>query len=309
LLAAASATDAQVAAKAADLKRVDRAALLYNWSGFYIGAHAGAAWHKDRHSALCPDAASFPVESTDSPSFGSTVPFCQLQQDPGDTSTGPDFIAFTGATAFDSKKHSFVGGLHGGYNAQLGGFVVGIETDLSVLSRGGDSQINFETFQDDGPDFDEFRGAGNVRSRFDMRWLATLRGRLGVPFGDQNRWLIYATGGLAAAHLRLNLEGNFTSSGPDSGDDRHRFVGGNGADKVLFGGTIGGGLEFLLGTNAVLRAEYLYVHFAKQNVDLRFDWDQTDAGSDPPFRHFTFTRVVNPSMHIFRGGVSWKFNP
>jgi len=74
-------------------------AALYDWTGFYVGAHAGYGWARehDNQSTLFP--ASLP------------------------TPTPPP-------VADHFSLDGFVGGVHGGYNYQINQFVIGAEGDL-----------------------------------------------------------------------------------------------------------------------------------------------------------------------------------
>jgi outer membrane immunogenic protein len=92
-------------AQAADLplKAPVPAPLPADWTGFYIGAHAGAAWQ-----------------------------FAQNNQDPYNDKTAPATTTNTG----------FIGGGQIGYNFQRGNFVYGLEADISGLSGKGTGTIN-----------------------------------------------------------------------------------------------------------------------------------------------------------------------
>jgi outer membrane immunogenic protein len=68
-----------------------------SWAGWYIGAHAGAAWHQTSANVLDQDSEEFP--------FGSTF-----------------------------SKTGFIGGGQIGYNWQHGNFVFGLEGDISGLT-------------------------------------------------------------------------------------------------------------------------------------------------------------------------------
>jgi outer membrane immunogenic protein len=96
------------------------------WSGFYIGGHAGAAFNSSRLS------------------FEDLSP----TQD----------LSFSEHSAGDS----FLGGVHAGYDWQMGGVLVGAEGDVSFAK--------------------------------DIDYLSSIRGRLGFPVGP---FLLYGTGGAA----------------------------------------------------------------------------------------------------------------
>jgi outer membrane immunogenic protein len=79
------------------------APVVYNWTGFYIGAHAGYAWARTR--------------TTDTLGYNTI---------PGDTWT--------------YKSNGFIGGGQLGYNWQTGGLVFGLEADLGYLGLSGSAR-------------------------------------------------------------------------------------------------------------------------------------------------------------------------
>jgi outer membrane immunogenic protein len=104
------------------------------------------------------------------------------------------FSFASGATA-----NGFVGGLHVGYNYQLGHWVFGIETDLT---------------------YDSFL-TSSVTSAVSPGWVGTLRPRLGYAMGPL---LLYGTGGLAYGNPAL-----FSMTG----DSRLGWVAGAGVEYAL----------------------------------------------------------------------------
>ncbi|MGE0240116.1 MAG: outer membrane protein [Parvibaculaceae bacterium] len=126
------------------------------------------------------------------------------------------------------------GGLYGGqigYNYQLDGWVLGLEADIAYSDAKG------ELVTDDGEE-----------APTDMDWLATVRARAGITFGEDDRALLFATGGLAIAEFDSDFEGQS-----------------DGATHL--GGVVGGGLEYLLTESVSLKAEYNYVFFEEKDYD------------------------------------------
>ncbi|MBX6425867.1 MAG: porin family protein [Variibacter sp.] len=137
---------------------------------------------------------------------------------------------------FDIGSAAINGGFGGGqigYNWQTGGFVLGIEADIS----GGD--IGRED------DFLLLGGVGTIRSRIDV--FGTVRGRIGVAW---DRLLLYATGGFAWARDKID----FTFAGVRISDD-----------QTHAGWTIGAGLEYAFAPNWSAKLEYLYADFERRN--------------------------------------------
>src|SRR5260221_14231946 len=126
----------------------------YNWSGFYIGGHAGYGWGKaDTNVDPLPSAGQFVnlLPST-------------LKPDP----------------------RGFLGGVQGGYNWQKGHLVVGAEADISWTDLKGTKTVTPIPQNNGTP----FPGAGFVTVSQKTSYLGTVRPRLGVAFG---RFLLYGT--------------------------------------------------------------------------------------------------------------------
>jgi outer membrane immunogenic protein len=93
------------------------------WSGFYIGADAGASWN------------SVQVDYTQAPGFATGY---------ADPLSAGGFIR-----SHDLNDAPFIGGGHIGYNYQSGPLLVGVETDLKWRDNAKrSSSETFATFQD-----------------------------------------------------------------------------------------------------------------------------------------------------------------
>jgi outer membrane immunogenic protein len=176
-------------------------------------------------------------------------------------------------TADSTPWFNVNGGLVGGtigYNSQFYRiFVFGFEGDMSwVTAKGSAAQIA------------PFNPAQTASTEED--WLATARVRLGVtPF---DRWLVYATGGLALAGVEASIL-------PSTA-----FVG---ESHVRPGWTVGGGVEAAIIGNWSAKLEYLFVgledigYFVPSPNILN---QSNRAGGVP----------INAS--IVRGGVNYKIS-
>ena len=99
---------------------------------------------------------------------------------------------------------------------KLGARSVGVEADISAAGIRGQATGTYAL----RPvflvgDFDDYRGT--VKATQEIDYLGTLRGRLG--YGG-NGWLLYATGGLAWAHVKASLDSThvrLTNSFPFAG--------------------------------------------------------------------------------------------
>jgi outer membrane immunogenic protein len=154
-----------------------------------------------------------------------------------DINTVPEFL-FTD----DLSTNGGIFGLHGGCNYQTGNFVFGIEGDYSWMNAS--KSISYT-----------FSGAGdNDSAAFTtkLKNLASVRGRVGLVGLAENRALLYATGGFAWA--RFSYDFNLNDNGPVS------------AASLSFspnGAVLGGGVEYAVWENIILRLEYLHYWFNK----------------------------------------------
>jgi outer membrane immunogenic protein len=152
------------------------------------------------------------------------------------------------------------GGLIGGtvgYNWQLGQAVLGAEGDIDWSGIKGTTTVLCP---------------GGCETR--NKWLATVRGRLGVAF---DRFLPYFTGGLAVGDINATLPLPLLPGGSSSNA----------------GWTVGAGLEVGLVSNVSLKAEYLYVDLGNFNCSL-------NCGLAPGGN-------VSFTTSVFRGGANLRF--
>ncbi len=152
----------------------------------------------------------------------------------------------------DTDPSGWIGGVLAGYNWQAGALVFGIEGDAGWGSTSGSNVAG-----------------GGVLSDTDVRFVGNLRARLGWAM---DRVLLFVAGGGSWANLRATQVG----SAPISD---------------TFGGwTIGGGVDFAVTPNLILRAEYLHADYGRENFAF--------AGG-PATLDFT--------NNIVRGAAIWKF--
>jgi outer membrane immunogenic protein len=164
-----------------------------------------------------------------------------------------------------SPSHDLSGGLAGGTvgcNYQIAtNWLVGAEGDFSWTNQSGSAMTP--------PPFNT-----TVTITETERWFGTARGRIGYV---ANNWLVYATGGAAWTKLNL-LEGNATFSESEN--------------RVLSGGTVGGGVEWRFAPQWSAKAEYLYVAYT-------------------PVQYFGIACCTLENRHltdnIFRVGVDYAF--
>lgn len=224
-----------------------------SWTGFYIGGHAG-------YRSASADFSSNPYTVT---FLGNTVNLPGFRD-----SFSPD---------------SFIGGVHYGYNWQLGpNGLIGIENDWSFGSS-KDSISQSISGQDLAGDGFTFRRNAQV----ELTWQTSIRGRFGYVAGPV---LWYATTGVAFAHVKWSETSTLNVTSPTG-----TISSSSSADKTLTGFVIGGGLEYMVQPNWMIRAEYLYENFGSFTVPHGIGGQSGELDLE--------------HIHKIRAGLSYKFGP
>jgi outer membrane immunogenic protein len=156
----------------------------------------------------------------------------------------PDSIRFRGSDG------SFAGGFQAGYQKQVGSVVAGVEVDWDwtrlkvrhVATTGGDVLIPGDIFTASSD------------------WESSFRLKLGHTW---DRWLIYATTGVALAHVRASATFIPTVVGAVP------FPASAGSDsRTVVGGTIGAGLAYQISRNWDVGVEYRYTDYRRETFSL-----------------------------------------
>jgi outer membrane immunogenic protein len=226
-------------AHAADLGPADKTSVLapapagVNWTGFYIGGNVGYA-----HSTYSAS------DVTGTASAGMNVGGVPLPLGSGTV----------GLPSVGAGNGSFTGGGQIGFNYQIGPTVLGLEADFQGANLNGSLDSNSAIDLGVGP--------VGINSSVSLKtdWYATVRGRIGHPFGA---FLPYVTGGLAIAGTKAQVTNSTTLTIPGFGN-----VGGSASDsvtKTLTGYAVGAGLEYALGHGWSIKGEYLHLGFGNQS--------------------------------------------
>ncbi len=152
-----------------------------------------------------------------------------------------------------------IGGALAGYQAHIDNFVLGGEADLSLGRLVGDDA--------------QFAGRLN---QIEIDGVGTVRARAGVAFDNL---LVFGTAGMAAA--------SFTKSDQDGGSPA--------TPQLALGWTAGGGIEFALGPQWAVRAEY-------QHIGLSSAVTAIDVGGGS-YMH----RANAPAIDVARLGLTYSF--
>jgi outer membrane immunogenic protein len=199
----------------------------YNWTGFYVGATAGAGWSTS--------------DVTLNPVNGPTPNYR-----PEDL--GP--VSALGSQSFKGSNAVFGGKV--GYNQQFSAWVVGLEADFSSFRFNKSSTVTGNPF----PAFPF--GSMTLTTNVSSNWLATVRPRIGYAF---DRTLVYATGGVAFGRVSFsNTDFEFAPNGAGFGNEA------SAGSQTKVGWAAGAGLEYGLTPNWIVSAEYLHVDLGTLNT-------------------------------------------
>jgi len=235
-----------------------------SWTGFYLGGNIGAV-----------------VESASGTSnFTDTIP--------GDPPNNPQSNSFSST--------GFLGGVQAGYNWQFAPlWVAGIEADWDWANTG----YNFcrQTDPLSVACVSNLDGFEAINSKTD--WLATLRGRLGVTWGN---WLFYGTGGAAWGRVNTTLTLNCSDPAlPVDGCGASSTVGlvaSSSTSTTAVGWVAGLGAEWMLANNWSLRAEWLH-------IDLGSITDSLPTAGSSGTQTAVWSRTEK--FDEFRFGVNYLF--
>ncbi|MBP0582337.1 porin family protein [Labrys sp. LIt4] len=146
----------------------------------------------------------------------------------------------------------FLGGAHLGYNAQFdGGFVVGLETDIDYSS------------------FKKSKTVLGTRTEFKNEWQGSTRARVGYAFDNI---LPYLSGGVAYGSVKASAAGLGSVS------------------DTRVGWTAGGGVEYAIDQNWIVRGDVRYVDLGEDSslvqgarVKTKFDAVNATIGASYKF--------------------------
>lgn len=277
---------AAVPAFAADLpvKAPYREPVINNWTGLYIGGHVGHGWSKFKD-----------IDDGDLDGF------------------------FTGDSFGSPKPKGFVGGFHAGFNWQVAPVIVlGIEGDFSFSGMKQTQTLNVPggplVFSPVIPNPGGLSCANcdlqdSLRVKIDN--LASVRGRLG--FLVTPNFMLYGTGGAAWAETKVDVNGSavFTNAAFPVALRGTTFASLHASgDKTFSGWVFGGGGEYMLTPNILLRVEYLHYDFGSKTVAVDGTINRAAiAGFTQPAFSGTLSADAKTSLttDVIRGGLSYKF--
>ena len=152
---------------------------------------------------------------------------------------------------FDRRDGGFAGALYAGYNFQFSNVVLGVEGDLNFRTAEPEDDFTLPLSQELG---------------------GSIRGRVGYAI---DRFMPYQTAGGAIASFEADHDGD----------------GDNIAKKTMTGYSVGAGVEWAVTDNLIVRGQYLYSDFGKDEFEF--------AG--------THTHEYDVKTHDVLLGVAYKF--
>jgi outer membrane immunogenic protein len=253
-------------------------AVVFEWTGFYIGLSAGGG---------------FGLGGINN---NVTSAFCTL----GLTGCDPDQASSAAVAAvpggFDTRPSGFIGGGQIGYNYQMGWFVWGVEADFSGADIRGSGSKTVTAQVVGFPNTVTIAGTGNQK----LDWFGTLRGRVGVvPFTPL---LIYATGGLAYGQVSADATLSETFNGPCSCGASPTASASTSSTR--WGWTAGGGIEWMFAPHWSLKGEFLYYNLGHVSADMTV---VQLNGAGMLATAIGITSTVNVRGDIARGGINYRF--
>ena len=191
--------------------------------------------------------------------------------------------------SFALNGSGFLGGLHAGYNWQVApSWLLGVEDDIDWTSIRASSlgPLTIGGIPNGG-----IAGATSADSLIsNLNWLATIRGRVGYTASN---WLFYATGGAAIGGLNQSATQSFSAAGLSA---MWPFS----TSTTREGWVAGGGFEYAVTNNWILRAEYLFYSLRGAN-----GFGFPIGAPTPLLFADTFGRT---EIQTVRTGISYKFN-
>jgi outer membrane immunogenic protein len=244
------------AASAADLntKAPTRAAEVFNWTGFYVGGNVGGARENESGTSN--------FFSTNAPAAQANTPQTNSQ-----------------------RSSAVIGGVHAGYNWQVTRWMFGAEADWDWTH----TKNGFCRQTDNLSAACTDNGRGFLTLNGQAEWLASARGRLGYTW---DRFMVYGTGGAAWAKFDSSINMNCLVAGCGANTVGQNTTASFSDTKL--GWAAGGGVEAMLDTDWIARAEYLH-----------YDLGSVTSTQAAVQQSTTWSRALR--YETVRVGLSYKF--
>jgi outer membrane immunogenic protein len=293
LAATAMGLIASQAALAADILRkapppAPVAPPIQDWSGIYVGLEGGYGWGKQNFNNFDPF-------------------FSSKEQEARKECLFDEFTCGPNATIGSVSQSGWLAGGFVGAQKQWGSWVLGIEADFDGADIKGSTTATATLLSG------EVNQQHTINSKIDE--LGTVRGKVGWAWSPN--WMIYATGGMAFAHVKTDFSASQSLEGiPFFGIDfvNEQLIGGisSSAGTTMFGWTVGAGLDYKWqldqGSAIIFGVEYLHYQFEEHSIAFGGPQNLGSFGTDFNIPG-TFT-IGNATQTIdtIKGRISYLFS-
>ncbi|EJF81566.1 Opacity protein and related surface antigens [Candidatus Bartonella washoeensis] len=198
---------------------------------------------------------------------------------------------------FLPKPSGFIGGIYAGSNIDIdNGFIIGIDTDIILSGKKDSKDIKSLEEKQKKAMRDTLEGTSRgiahrddaatssevVHHTLKQKWFGATRVRVGFAV---DRMMPYIAGGVAYTQLR-NIFAKAADTTSKQAVNLSDLL--HDEKKTMVGYTLGGGVDFAMADNVIVRAEYRYSDFGKK----KFANEKIEMGY---------------KTNDFRVGVAYKF--
>jgi len=218
-------------AQAGGLK--DDPGIVVDWSGAYVGIHAGGAWSTIDHELTDPALLVFLLDAVGAP------------------------------TSARTDVDGFLAGGHIGIQRQFGRWVIGAEASFSDGKLDGRTSSDFGGNINFGGGSLEWDGTSSTHSKIGE--LFTVVGRLGYAW---DRWHAYGKGGFASAKIDVSASADVEFAFCGLACIPLASIGGAYASSERHNGfVLGAGVEYMITQDVVFGLEYSYIDLEAKTHD------------------------------------------
>jgi outer membrane immunogenic protein len=229
--------------------------------------------------------------------IGGNIGSAMVNTEIGGTTTGTrGVVPFSETFNATRSQHGPLGGGQIGINYEIMPRVVlGVEGDIDWSNlKGSVTPCSTKTAAgviDCGSFADKIDEFGTARARLGYRW---------------ENFLLYGTGGFAWAHDNDTF--TLTCDGTKCPKTSNKFAfNAASSSQTAYGWSAGGGMEWRVLPNWLLRVEYLHLQFNHVSNTFNLNGTATVAGVPTPVVA-TSTASLNTGVEVLRVGLSYMFN-
>ncbi len=240
------------------------------WQGPYLGAYVGSGFGTQHLSTSTGTV-------TDTSYFAATT----------------DINAVNSSGSSTQNPSSAIVGFQAGQDWAVKKSILGIVLDYVVAPINSSHTMNNVTYPDGS-------NAYSVYTSMTMKWLSTLRGRLGYQTTLHYPALLYLTGGLALAQLKVNTSFSDNTS--------YAGMGGNSTSQNQIGWTLGAGIELASLHHFSVMLQYLYVSLPSMTTTSSLSNTAGGFGIPPQSLTSPFVTKGQTYTNLVTIGLNYRFD-